>query len=91
MLGDPPVPCRTTWTLLIYLTGTADGIVGGETVFYTEATKKKKSEEIVVTLEKGMAVLHRHGKECMLHEGKMVTDDGGVGKWILRSDLVVRR
>lgn len=85
------MPCRTTWTLLIYLTGASDGVVGGETVFYTDATRKKKSEEVVVSLEKGMAVLHKHGRDCMLHEGKLVTDDGGVGKWVLRSDLVVRK
>lgn len=90
-LGSPPVPCKTTWTLLIYLTGPNDGVVGGETVFYTEATRTKKSEEIVVEPEKGLALLHRHGADCMLHEGRLVTDDGGVGKWVLRSDLVVRR
>ncbi|KAL7267503.1 hypothetical protein RUND412_009907 [Rhizina undulata] len=89
--GDPPVPCRTTWTLLLYLTGSSDGVVGGETVFYTEATKTKKSEEIVVDLEKGLAVLHRHGRECLLHEGRVVTEDAGIGKWVLRSDLVVQR
>jgi hypothetical protein len=89
--GSSRIPCETTWTLLIYLTGPADGIVGGETVFYTEATKKLKSEEIVVEPEKGLALLHRHGRDCMLHEGRLVSEDGGVGKWVLRSDLVVRR
>ncbi|KAI5821224.1 hypothetical protein BZA77DRAFT_256300 [Pyronema omphalodes] len=89
--GNPPVPARTTWTLLIYLTGVQDGIVGGETVFYTEATKTKKSEEVVVNLERGLAVLHKHGKDCMLHEGRLVEKDGGVGKWVLRSDLVIAR
>ncbi|KAA8896788.1 hypothetical protein FN846DRAFT_964794 [Sphaerosporella brunnea] len=85
------VACRTTWTLLIYLTGAVDGVVGGETVFYTEASKTKKSEEVVVNLEKGLAVLHKHGRDCMLHEGRLVTNDGGVGKWVLRSDLAVKR
>lgn len=77
---------------MIYLTGTADGVVGGETVFYTEATKRKKSEEVVVPLVKGTALLHRHGKECMLHEGRVVEDAGvgGRGKWVLRSDLCVK-
>jgi len=91
MHGDPPAPCRTTWTLLIYLTGSVDGVVGGETVFYTDATRTGKNEAVVVDLEKGLAVLHRHGRECMLHEGKLVIDDGGVGKWVLRSDLVVKQ
>lgn len=76
---------------MIYLTGTVDSVVGGETVFYTDATRTKKSEEVIVDLEKGLAVLHRHGRECMLHEGKLVTANGGVGKWVLRSDLVVKR
>jgi len=60
-------------------------------VFYTEVTKSKKSEEIVASLDKGTALLHRHGNECMLHEGRLVEEDGGVGKWVLRSDLVVKR
>ncbi|KAL8653503.1 MAG: hypothetical protein Q9210_002051 [Variospora velana] len=33
---SPPTPARTTWTLLIYLTGPSTGCVGGETVFYPE-------------------------------------------------------
>lgn len=78
--------CKTTWTLLIYLTGRSDGVVGGETVFYT---RPKRGEEIVVEPEKGLALLHKHGADCMLHEGRLVSEDGGVGKWVLRSDLVV--
>lgn len=81
----------TTWTLLIYLTGSSDGIVGGETAFYTEATKKTPSETIIAPLEKGACLLHRHAPSCMLHEGSMVEEDGGVGKWIIRSDLCVRK
>ncbi|KAI5795238.1 hypothetical protein EDC01DRAFT_717266 [Geopyxis carbonaria] len=89
--GDPPQVYKTTWTLLIYLTGTADGIKGGETVFYTDATKKKQSETIVAELEKGTALLHKHGRDCLLHEGRLVEDDGGIGKWVLRSDLCIKR
>lgn len=36
----------------------------------------------------GMALLHRHGDSCMLHEGKEVLAGE---KWVLRSDLVVER
>lgn len=85
--GSPPVPCRTTWTLLIYITGQSDGVVGGETVFYT---RPRRGEEVVVEPEKGLALLHKHGADCMLHEGRLVSEDGGVGKWVLRSDLVVK-
>ncbi|PGH14037.1 hypothetical protein AJ79_03307 [Helicocarpus griseus UAMH5409] len=83
---------RTTWTLLIYLTTCQ----GGETVFYSEpepsASSKKKTaaaatpDPIVVGLETGMALLHRHGERCLLHEGREVV---GGEKWVVRSDLVV--
>ena len=96
----PPTPAKTTWTLLIYLTSPTTGCIGGETVFYPEhrssklAIKKSSSEvglraePIVVGLETGMALLHRHGHQCMLHEGREVLDGE---KWVIRSDLCVRR
>jgi hypothetical protein len=85
-----PTKCKTTYTLLIYLTSSPP-IVGGETVFYTNPTRSSPSKEIVVSPIEGTALLHAHGKDCLLHEGREVTDDGGgVGKWILRSDLAVR-
>ncbi|KAJ5792930.1 Prolyl 4-hydroxylase alpha subunit [Penicillium pulvis] len=78
-------PARTTWTLLIYLTTCS----GGETVFYPEPTRANRNPEpIAVAPEIGMALLHRHGDHCMLHEGMEVT---GGEKWVLRSDLVVAR
>jgi hypothetical protein len=89
---------HTEWTLLIYLSGASDGVEGGETAFYpsgtapTEAGKMRKrnlrpgEEDVTVKLERGMALLHRHGRECLLHEGRPVL--GGV-KWILRSDVVL--
>ncbi|KAF2151427.1 hypothetical protein K461DRAFT_172950 [Myriangium duriaei CBS 260.36] len=81
---------RTTWTLLIYLSGPATGCEGGETVFYPEPASRKAPAPapVVAGLEVGMALLHRHGKECMLHEGREVTQGE---KWVIRSDLVVRR
>ena len=78
---------KTTWTLLIYLST----CVGGETVFYPEIPSKSKHKlqgEIVVQPEVGMALLHKHGQECLLHEGRVVEDGE---KWVIRSDLCVKR
>lgn len=93
---DPPTPARTTWTLLIYLTGPATGCVGGETVFYPDlgparnlgGRKGEGKEPVVVGLEVGMALLHKHGQDCLLHEGRKVTKGE---KWVIRSDICVRR
>jgi hypothetical protein len=92
--GSPPVSARTTWTLLLYLTSPATGCIGGETVFYREPESgKKKSREpppepFVVELDVGLALLHRQGSQCMLHEGREVTQGE---KWVIRSDLCVKR
>lgn len=84
--GETKVKGKTTWTLLIYLT-TCEG---GETVFYPDPTTRKgpQPEPIVIGLETGMALLHKHGDDCLLHEGREVTRGE---KWVLRSDLVVAR
>ncbi len=84
--GAEKLPAKTTWTLLIYLTT----CIGGGTAFYPEPTKKGESipEPIVVGLETGMALLHKHGDDCLLHEGKEVESGE---KWVLRSDIVVQR
>ncbi|KKK24742.1 hypothetical protein ARAM_006933 [Aspergillus rambellii] len=83
--STPPKPGRTTWTLLIYLSTCS----GGETVFYPEPTRANRNPEpISVAPEMGMALFHRHGDRCLLHEGAEVT---GGEKWVLRSDLVVAR
>ncbi|KAL8824247.1 MAG: hypothetical protein Q9191_005185 [Dirinaria sp. TL-2023a] len=63
----PAIPARTTWTLLIYLTGPATGCKGGETIFYPELGKAKEfsgsgsesAKPIAVGLEVGMALLHK--------------------------------
>ncbi|KAI1851992.1 hypothetical protein JX266_002845 [Neoarthrinium moseri] len=78
---------KTTWTLLLYLTSATDGCKGGETVFYPHDRKVAK-EEILVAPETGMLLLHKHGDDCLLHEGREVF---GGHKWILRTDLCVRR
>jgi predicted 2-oxoglutarate/Fe(II)-dependent dioxygenase YbiX len=69
----------TDWTLLIYLN---EDMKGGETVFYRD----RKAEPIIVQPKKGMALLHRHGTHCMLHEAKEVQSGN---KWVLRSDVLV--
>ncbi|KAL8936584.1 MAG: hypothetical protein Q9211_004110 [Gyalolechia sp. 1 TL-2023] len=93
---SPPTPAKTTWTLLIYLTGPSTGCVGGETVFYPKlgAAKNFSGMEndgmnpVVVDLEVGTALLHKHGQDCLLHEGREVTQGE---KWVIRSDLCVTR
>lgn len=85
------VPARTTWTLLLYLSSPATGCQGGETVFYPDPPPGKRETApppVVADLEVGMALLHRHGKDCMLHEGREVTAGE---KWVIRSDLCVKR
>ncbi|KAG8770188.1 hypothetical protein FRC19_003636 [Serendipita sp. 401] len=81
------IPTWSEWTILIYLTGQEDGITGGETVFYMDEGigKNRTRREIVPPLTRGTALLHRHGKECLLHEGRLV--ERGT-KYVLRSDLL---
>merc|ERR1712166_375041 len=54
---------RTEFTLLLYLTGSAQGLVGGETTFYGP----QGGELLRVAPEAGSALLHRHGAACLLH------------------------
>ncbi|KAL9412173.1 hypothetical protein AB3S75_045737 [Citrus x aurantiifolia] len=93
-LGDGK---RTHYTLLIYLSGglkakakndlsihndsSPEPLVGGETVFY--GSRNKLVAEVAPI--EGMALLHIHGDECMLHEARNVIK--GV-KYIFRSDVV---
>ncbi|KAK7538967.1 hypothetical protein IWX49DRAFT_535944 [Phyllosticta citricarpa] len=91
--GTPAIQAQTTWTLLLYLTSPATGCIGGETVFYPDPPKKSSKkdpppEPLAVGLEVGLALLHRHGADCMLHEGREVLAGE---KWVIRSDLCVRR
>lgn len=71
----------TKWTLLIYLTGDEE-FKGGGTIFYPEHTSSKG---LNVHPSKGMALLHKHGNDCLKHEAEIVKD--GI-KWVLRSDVV---
>lgn len=81
---DAATGAISEWTLLIYLTGIEDGVKGGETVFYKDQ-KGTPSEAIVAPLTRGTALLHRHGYECLLHEGSLVQKGT---KYVLRSDLM---
>ncbi|TKX20903.1 2OG-Fe(II) oxygenase-like protein 6 [Elsinoe australis] len=97
--GGEKIKGRTTWTLLVYLSGRETGCEGGETVFWPDEDSaggfgKGRGEngdgqgEVVAEMEVGLALLHRHGRECLLHEGREVKRGE---KWVIRSDLVVRR
>ena len=54
----------------------------------SSSKQSKGTEPIVVGLEVGMALLHKHGHDCLLHEGRMVTKGE---KWVIRTDLCVRK
>ena len=84
------VAAKTTWTLLLYLSSPATGCQGGETVFYPDPPSKREPAPppVVAELEVGMALLHKHGKDCLLHEGREVLEGE---KWVIRSDLCVKR
>ncbi|KAH8106753.1 hypothetical protein BXZ70DRAFT_246234 [Cristinia sonorae] len=82
---DAMTGAKSEWTLLIYLTGEQDGVKGGETIFYKER-RGKPSEKVVAPLTRGTALLHRHGNQCLLHEGSPVLP--GASKYVLRSDLM---
>ncbi|KAI9778442.1 MAG: hypothetical protein M1839_008088 [Geoglossum umbratile] len=84
LLHAPGIPATTTWTLLLYLTTPESG---GETVFHPPPSLVSLSP-ISVAPSAGMALLHRHGLDCLLHEGREVLQGE---KWVLRSDLCVRR
>ncbi|SCU89710.1 LANO_0D06084g1_1 [Lachancea nothofagi CBS 11611] len=70
----------THWTLLLYLSG-GDQLVGGDTIFYSS----QQTDVTAVHPQVGMALLHKHGDDCLLHEAQEVYR--GV-KWVLRSDVV---
>eukprot|EP00929_Paragymnodinium_shiwhaense_P119224 TRINITY_DN91104_c0_g1_i1.p1 TRINITY_DN91104_c0_g1~~TRINITY_DN91104_c0_g1_i1.p1 ORF type:complete len:251 (+),score=56.37 TRINITY_DN91104_c0_g1_i1:125-877(+) len=72
---------RTEYTLLVYLSGAAEGMQGGETAFYGAGG----AELLRIAPVAGSALLHRHGRACLLHEALPVT--AGV-KYVLRSDVV---
>ncbi|CAH02533.1 uncharacterized protein KLLA0_B13673g [Kluyveromyces lactis] len=70
----------TQWTLLIYLSGDSE-LIGGDTIFYSAWNNAASN----VHPSKGLALLHKHGDDCLLHEAQLV--EKGT-KWVLRSDVV---
>ncbi|KAL7620970.1 hypothetical protein AAE478_008281 [Parahypoxylon ruwenzoriense] len=81
------ISTKTTWTLLLYLTSSTEGCVGGETVFYP-LNRKSPKEEIAIAPETGLLLLHKHGDDCLLHEGRQVTAGE---KWVIRTDLCIKK
>ncbi|KAI0509239.1 hypothetical protein F5B22DRAFT_367665 [Xylaria bambusicola] len=70
--GSQSIRAKTTWTALLYLTSAADGVSGGETVFYPN-DRKLEQEALVVAPETGMLLLHKHGDNCLLKLGSVST------------------
>ncbi|KAJ2761227.1 hypothetical protein IWQ56_005303 [Coemansia nantahalensis] len=78
---------RSEYTLLVYLNAvddrrfrTGDRPAGGETVFYA-----RRMAPVAVKPETGLALLHKHGADCLQHEALELRDGF---KYVLRSDLV---
>lgn len=69
----------TRHTVLVYLSACS----GGETVFYGG----KGKQVAAVAPAPGRALIHRHGDDCLLHEGAKVREGT---KYVLRTDLVYR-
>ncbi|CDZ96296.1 Prolyl 4-hydroxylase, alpha subunit [Phaffia rhodozyma] len=77
---------HTEWTLLIYLSAPTTPLIGGETIFHLPGNRNSNGKKTLsVNPVSGSAMLHRHGKDCLLHEGSVVKS--GV-KWVLRSDIL---
>lgn len=59
-------------------------------MFYPEASSKREPDPppVVAELDVGMALLHKHGQDCLLHEGREVLEGE---KWVIRSDLCVKK
>jgi len=64
---------------------------GGETVFYDTPIRSQKrltqehSVAASVRPVAGLALIHRHGSQCLLHEARQVVSGA---KYVLRSDLI---
>ena len=84
---------ETEFTLLFYLNSSAEPVpsqgveqplVGGDTVFQATA----KTELCRVQPSAGLALLHAHGRRCLMHYAEEVSR--GV-KYVLRADVMYRR
>ena len=65
--------------------GTSPSVDGGDTVFYKGSLGLKEAARVSPRV--GMALLHVHGEDCLLHEGAAVR--AGV-KYLLRTDIIFR-
>lgn len=86
---------ETEYTLLFYLNSQGEPIhvaeqdceqplVGGDTVFMATA----KAELCRVAPKAGMALLHAHGRRCLMHYAEEVSRGA---KYVLRADVLYRR
>ncbi|KAJ2233579.1 hypothetical protein H4R99_008465 [Coemansia sp. RSA 1722] len=78
---------RSEYTLLVYLNSvddprfrTSERACGGQTVFYA-----RRMEPVSVNPELGLALLHKHGADCLQHEALELRNSF---KYVLRSDLI---
>lgn len=78
--SNPSQSGQTKWTVLIYLTGD-ESLKGGATIFHPDT---HGAQPMKVQPRKGTALLHKHGPDCLKHEGELV--EAGE-KWILRTDV----
>ncbi|KAJ1961914.1 hypothetical protein GGI12_002973 [Dipsacomyces acuminosporus] len=78
---------RSEYTLLVYLNAVDDKVFktegrasGGETVFYA-----RRMEPVSISPEPGLALLHKHGADCLQHEALELRNSY---KYVLRSDVM---
>ena len=75
--------CRSMLTMILYLNGPDDGVVGGQTRLFS-----RSGSVVDVMPSKGSALFFRHGfnLESVLHEGCRVT--GGAAKYVARINVM---
>ena len=78
-----PTELRSGLTMLLYLNGPADGVVGGNTRLF-----RRDGQWVDVMPVKGSALFFRHGfgPESVVHEGCRVTGD--VSKYVARINVM---
>lgn len=69
---------------------------GGQTVFYPDRRLSSNASlivendqtiaPIVIEVEEGLALLHRHGEDCLLHEAREVISGE---KLVIRADICI--
>lgn len=74
---------KSLFTVLIYLNQSTRDVPlkGGETVFYLD----DGSESLRFRPKTGFALVHRHGEDCLLHEGAKVLEGC---KYLMRTDAM---